>query len=675
MTRILQVNINGIRNKSHLLAEYAQLSATDLILVCETRMSLGTRTTSIPGYQLAARHDSGTRASGGTAIYSKFGLTTTCIDTTDLVNDCCAVSVNLPGLGEVAFISVYISPTTNLHISTFSHFLNRYTHTIFMGDFNAHHPDITDLCETTNIRGQQLSDIIRTTQLQIINKDGAPTRIHWNGTSSLLDLIITNTQTSRFISEFSIGDDVGSDHLPVHLHLADHTRPIYQVKLRRNLEKANWEHFRDLTYNQFLSLRDLQTNPPLSLQEADQAAEAVSQAITAALDEVAPLKAVKHRAFTLSESTLELIREKRRARRLLLRSPTSEILRNTYNRLAKQVTDEVSREKRNQWQDVCNNLDYRNGKAFWKQFKRITGVAKEKSAALRVQDPQGNLTTDDASTAQALADHLARCHIPNSGPIFDRRHFEMVTNLIQNRSTLYTPQLNPTRERGDDHDLMTPITPETVITALKRCHNTSPGEDKIDYLIIKKCHPLVFNYLAELYSLLRDIGYFPRSWKTAIGVMIPKPGKDCKLPGNNRPISLLRCTGKLFEKCIARPLLDHLVNSQLLNQWQRAYLPRKEANEHVLRFFTSVRTALDVGWNTGTILLDVEKAFDSVWQDGLRYKLTQYSLPNKIIRLLSSFLEGRTIAVRVGNTVSRPTQGWHSIRVCIKSNSFYSICQ
>ena len=83
-----------------------------------------------------------------------------------------------------------------------------------------------------------------------------------------------------------------------------------------------------------------------------------------------------------------------------------------------------------------------------------------------------------------------------------------------------------------------------------------------------------------------------------------------------------------------------MVNSQLLNQWQRAYLPRKEANEHVYRFATQIRTAVDFGWTSGAILLDVEKAFDSVWQDGLRYKLSEYELPTKLVQLLSSFLEG-----------------------------------
>lgn len=54
--------------------------------------------------------------------------------------------------------------------------------------------------------------------------------------------------------------------------------------------------------------------------------------------------------------------------------------------------------------------------------------------------------------------------------------------------------------------------------------------------------------------------------------------------------------------------------------------------------------------------LDVEKAFDSVWHDGLRRKLSDLGLPHKLLRLLSSFLTDRVIRVRVGQTLSLPVR-------------------
>ena len=50
--------------------------------------------------------------------------------------------------------------------------------------------------------------------------------------------------------------------------------------------------------------------------------------------------------------------------------------------------------------------------------------------------------------------------------------------------------------------------------------------------------------------------------------------------------------------------------------------------------------------------LDVEKAFDNVWHNGLRFKIFQLDLPTKMMCWLSNFLVGRLIQVNVNNFLS-----------------------
>ena len=50
--------------------------------------------------------------------------------------------------------------------------------------------------------------------------------------------------------------------------------------------------------------------------------------------------------------------------------------------------------------------------------------------------------------------------------------------------------------------------------------------------------------------------------------------------------------------------------------------------------------------------LDVEKAFDNVWHNGLRFKIFQLDLPTKMTPWLSDFLVGRLIQVNVNNFLS-----------------------
>jgi hypothetical protein len=45
---------------------------------------------------------------------------------------------------------------------------------------------------------------------------------------------------------------------------------------------------------------------------------------------------------------------------------------------------------------------------------------------------------------------------------------------------------------------------------------------------------------------------------------------------------------------------------------------------------------------TGALFLDVAKAFDTVWVDGLLIKLTALNFPSYLVKLISSYLYNRT---------------------------------
>jgi retron-type reverse transcriptase len=45
---------------------------------------------------------------------------------------------------------------------------------------------------------------------------------------------------------------------------------------------------------------------------------------------------------------------------------------------------------------------------------------------------------------------------------------------------------------------------------------------------------------------------------------------------------------------------------------------------------------------SGAVFLDVTKAFDTVWIDGLLYKLTIHNFPSYLVKTISSYLSSRT---------------------------------
>ena len=64
------------------------------------------------------------------------------------------------------------------------------------------------------------------------------------------------------------------------------------------------------------------------------------------------------------------------------------------------------------------------------------------------------------------------------------------------------------------------------------------------------------------------------------------------------------------------------------------------------------------------VFLDVKKAFDNVWHNGLRYKNIQLDLPAKMTYWLSDFLVGRVIWVNINGFLFNqiiPKQGFYRV--------------
>jgi hypothetical protein len=75
-------------------------------------------------------------------------------------------------------------------------------------------------------------------------------------------------------------------------------------------------------------------------------------------------------------------------------------------------------------------------------------------------------------------------------------------------------------------------------------------------------------HLTYLFSHCFRLSHFPKPWKKAKFITLPKPGKDPKFPQNLCPISLLSKTGKLFEKVILKIVQKQIEERGLLNASQ-----------------------------------------------------------------------------------------------------------
>jgi len=72
----------------------------------------------------------------------------------------------------------------------------------------------------------------------------------------------------------------------------------------------------------------------------------------------------------------------------------------------------------------------------------------------------------------------------------------------------------------------------------------------------------------------------------------------------------------------------------------------------ILRIVQSGLTAFNRNEKLGAIFVDIEKAFDRVWHNGLLFKLNNLGIPNYLGRWIENYLSDRKFQVRVGSFLS-----------------------
>ncbi|GFX63107.1 probable RNA-directed DNA polymerase from transposon X-element [Trichonephila clavipes] len=138
-----------------------------------------------------------------------------------------------------------------------------------------------------------------------------------------------------------------------------------------------------------------------------------------------------------------------------------------------------------------------------------------------------------------------------------------------------------------------------------------------------------------------DIEHFiqtANNWKEAIIFPINKPGKDPHLASSYRPISLLSTIGKLTESIILHRLKNFINENNILNPNQYGFTNKLSTLHPLLRLTENISEGFQKRKASGAVFLDIQKAFDRVWINGLTFKLITFKIPHPLIHLIHSYL-------------------------------------
>ena len=81
--------------------------------------------------------------------------------------------------------------------------------------------------------------------------------------------------------------------------------------------------------------------------------------------------------------------------------------------------------------------------------------------------------------------------------------------------------------------------------------------------------------------------------------------------------------------------------NNLLSKNQLGSRPGDSTINQLLSITTEISNAFENTDETRAVFLDISKAFDKVWHEGLCFKLKQNGIDGSLLKLISDFLSGR----------------------------------
>ena len=170
--------------------------------------------------------------------------------------------------------------------------------------------------------------------------------------------------------------------------------------------------------------------------------------------------------------------------------------------------------------------------------------------------------------------------------------------------------------------------------------------------MINNC-PLSFkNKILNFFNIVWSSGNIPKQFKHAVVVPIPKPGKDLTDPLSYRPISLTSQLGKLLETVVNKRLTHHLEANNLISETQAGFRQNRQTLDQLVALENEIKAGKTNNKTVGAVFLDLEKAYDTMWREGLLKKLKELGIRGHMYNYIASFLRDRTFQVKVGSALS-----------------------
>ena len=624
---ILQWNAEGLWGKKEALKQVLERKKVDLACIQETHLT-GKNRFMIRGFQ-CIRLDRESGHKGGIIILVKNDIPFT-TEENEVDDGAEMQEINITGDLGMTIHNCYCPPKKPLMLN---HMNVPPEGTMIFGDFNSHSPSwgYDDL----DSRGEDVENWQIDNKLVLLNlPDDPPTFFsrRWR-TTSHPDLAFATDDLAKCTTKTVLDQLGGSDHKPILYQVTiDLQRQKKYIPPRWNYNKANWTKFAQLS-------DDLTMPINTKSRQLDKTAKKFQEAILEAAKQSIPRGSRNDYLPNWSKELETLHEEVTAARQEVERSPTIE------NNIAlKAKTAKFKKETiaytRKSWHKKTSQLNMdRDGKKLWKLAKTLNSECE--TAAPMVLEKNGKTLTN-REAANHLIDQFAKV---SDVPIDTARRREVKREQRQIRAELKEPM---------DEIMEKTFTKEELDIGISQLiPNKAPGPDNIPNDLLQHLGTKAKQKLLKLYNKSWKTGIIPQTWKKATMMPLLKQGKPKTKGDSYRPISLTSCVCKLMERIINNRLVWYLETNGHIMDEQSGFRQHRSTEDQLTYISQVIEEGFQEQKHSVVLWVDMEKAFDKAWKDGIILSLLKAKVSHKMLKWIEQYLHQRTGRVKVHGKESR----------------------
>ena len=196
--------------------------------------------------------------------------------------------------------------------------------------------------------------------------------------------------------------------------------------------------------------------------------------------------------------------------------------------------------------------------------------------------------------------------------------------------------------------------------------NKAHGYNEISIRMLKLCESAITKLLHLIFKNCLCSSALPDVWKKANVIPVHNKG-DKQVLKNYGLVPLLPICGKIFEKLIFNALYSFFEDHKLLNPCQSGFKKNDSCINQLVSITHEIYSAFDCNPSLEVrgVFLDLSKAFDKVWHDGLIYKLKSLGISGNLLKLIQNYLDNRFQRVLLNGQTSE----WKPVKAGVPQGS------